>query len=89
MSGGDTVGGAGAASVIDKLKAELDDKWDEQSAWRLSGSIDLKDKGAEIDIEHSDPPEYNDDDTPTPEEEGISSVVPASRPDVPNDESGG
>jgi hypothetical protein len=45
-----------------KLKADLEAAWDKSSPWKIKGSIDLKDKGVEIDFEHNEPaPEYTDD----------------------------
>ena len=39
----------------DQFARELADDWDKSSPWSLSGSIDLKDKGVELDVEYRDP----------------------------------
>ena len=40
-----------------KFKAEIAAAWDKPSYVEVSGSIDLKDRGAEIDVEVRDPKE--------------------------------
>lgn len=46
---------------IAKFKAEIAAAWDKPSYVEISGSIDLKDKGAEIDFEYRDPKEPKQD----------------------------
>ena len=44
-----------------RLQKDLREAWDNPDDWVISGSIDIKDKGAEIDFEHRDPKEPKQD----------------------------
>lgn len=45
----------------DQFAKDLADDWQRPSPWSLSGSVDVREKGIEIDIEHGDPNKKEDE----------------------------
>ena len=46
-----------SSEQAEKFKAEIAAAWEKPSFVEVSGSVDIKDKGAEIDFEYRDPEE--------------------------------